>query len=459
MKVGQKAERVVPLWQGFKEGNAACFVSRSWRVAWPMTLIMCFDFFIGLTDVFVAGRVGKDVQAAYGFVIQLYMISIIIANALTVGTVSVVSRLFAAGEQDELKKTVFTSLAASAGAGAFFAILGIVLSPLLIDHLNIPAQIKPYCVPLIRIYSAGLLFQYIVVGSNGVLRSCNMIKDSLKTMTVVCCLNVGLNLFLVFYTPLSYRGIALATITAVAVGSLMNLRLIGRITHGIRAFSGDVVKRIARIGWPMGALQVLWQLGAMALFLVLSELPENKVEIIAAFTAGLRIESLIYLPAFAFNMANAVIVGNLLGAKKQEEAYKSGLITALVGVSVVAVLVLVVIANARWIAPLLSPNPIVVRECTRYIYIALISEPFMAWGVILGGGLSGAGDTRSVMMRIALSVWLVRIPLAYLLVVVFGFGATSVWWSMNISQFVQAFLLYRRYSKKNWLVPQTTQSP
>jgi multidrug resistance protein, MATE family len=447
------------VWQGFKEGNAACFVSRSWRVAWPMTLIMCFDFLVGLTDVFVAGRVGKDVQAAYGFVIQLYMISIIIANALTVGTVSVVSRLFAAGEQNELKKTVFTSLAASAGAGAFFAILGIILSPVLIEHLNIPAQIKPYCVPLIRIYSAGLLFQYIVVGSNGVLRSCNRIKDSLKTMTVVCCLNVGLNLFFVFYTPLSYRGIALATITAVAVGSLMNLRLIGRITQGIRAFSGDVVRQIARIGWPMGALQVLWQLGAMALFLVLAELPENKVEIIAAFTAGLRIESLIYLPAFAFNMANAVIVGNLLGAKKQEEAYKSGLITALVGVSVVVVLVLIVIANARWIAPLLSTNPIVVRECTRYIYIALISEPFMAWGVILGGGLSGAGDTRSVMMRIAFSVWFVRIPLAYLLVVVFGFGAASVWWSMNISQFVQAFLLYRRYSKKDWLVAQTTQAP
>ena len=108
------------------------------------------------------------------------------------------------------------------------------------------------------------------------------------------------------------------------------------------------------------------------------------------------------------------------------------------------------IANAGWIAPLLSTDPIVVRECKRYIYIALISEPFMAWGIILGGGLSGAGDTRSVMIRVALSVWLVRIPLAYLLVAMFGFGAASVWWSMNISQFVQAFFLYRRYSNKGW---------
>jgi len=34
---------------------------------------------------------------------------------------------------------------------------------------------------------------------------------------------------------------------------------------------------------------------------------------------------------------------------------------------------------------------------------------------------------------------------------VLGLGAASVWWSMNISQFVQAFFLYRRYAKKNWL--------
>ena len=91
------------------------------------------------------------------------------------------------------------------------------------------------------------------------------------------------------------------------------------------------------------------------------------------------------------------------------------------------------------------------EECVRYIYIAMISEPFMAWGIILGGGLGGAGDTRSVMTRVALSVWFIRLPLAYFFVVVLGWGAVSVWWSMNISQFVQAFLLYRRYSRRKWL--------
>ena len=99
--------------------------------------------------------------------------------------------------------------------------------------------------------------------------------------------------------------------------------------------------------------------------------------------------------------------------RSRKRPTRAGLITALIGVAIVTLLVLLVIANAWWITSLLSSNPIVVEESVRYIYIAMISEPFMAWGIILGGGLSGAGDTRSVLVRVALGIWLIRIPLAY----------------------------------------------
>jgi MATE family, multidrug efflux pump len=439
------------LWNPFKETNLGCFVTRSWRIAWPMTLIMLFDFLIGLTDVYVAGRVGKDIQAAYGFVIQIYLVFIVIANALTVGTVSVVSRLYSAGDRGPTTDAIFSSLLVTAGAGCFLALTGVFFAPLLIRLINIPAQLKPFAKPLIQIYSLGLFFEYLVVNSNGILRSCDRIRNSLKTMSIVCGLNIGLNLFLVFETPLGYKGIALATAISALVGCLINLFYTRKLMTGFYRYSKSTIKKIIHIGWPMGALQALWQLGSIVIFLIISQLPKNRVEVLAALTAGLRIESAIYLPAFAFNMANAVVVGNLLGEKKQDEAFRSGLITALIGVAVITFMVLLVITNARWIASFLSTNPVVVDESVRYLYIAMISEPFMAWGVILGGGLSGAGDTKSVLIRVALTIWLIRIPLAYLLVVGLGFGAASVWWAMNVSQFVQACLLFHRYYKKKWL--------
>ncbi|MGB7574921.1 MAG: MATE family efflux transporter [Thermodesulfobacteriota bacterium] len=427
------------------------YISRSWSVSWPLTLIMLFEFLIGLTDVYIAGRVSKEIQAAYGFVIQLYFVLIVIANALTVGTVSVVSRLYTSGDKNELVKSVFSSLVGAAGAGAFLACGGFLFSPYIVHVLNIPQQLKQYVIPLIGIYATGLFFHYLLINSNGLLRSSGRIKDSLKTQALVCVLNIGLNFFLVFHTPLGFRGIAAATASSVFIGSVVNLWKVRSSMTGAGKFSIDLVRKMITIGWPIGMLQVLWQLSSMVLFLILSALPEHRVEILAALTTGLRIESVIYLPVFGFNMANAVIVGNMLGEKREQDAFRSGFITAAIGVLIVTVMVIAVILNARWIASFLSNNEIVIRESTKYIYISMISEPFMAWGIILGGGLNGAGDTRSVLMRVALSVWLVRIPLSYIFVVFFGFGPASVWWSMNISQFVQAFVMSKRYFDRKWL--------
>jgi putative MATE family efflux protein len=412
---------------------------------------MLFDFMIGLTDVYIAGRVSKEIQATYGFVIQLYFILVVIANALTVGTVSVVSRLYTSGNRDDLIRAIFSSLLITAGAGSVLVLGGIVLSPEIIRFVNIPEELKTLAVPFVEIYSVGLLFHYILINSNGILRSCDRVKDSLRTQALVCVLNIGLNFFLVFHTALGFRGIAAATTLSVFIGSMINLWKVRSSMSGVRKFSLSLTGKMIAIGWPIGLLQILWQASSMVLFLILSALPEHRVEILAALTTGLRIESVIYLPVFGFNMANAVIVGNLLGEKKQEDAFRGGFVTAAIGVLIVTAMVIGVILNARWITSLLSSNEMVVRESMKYIYISMISEPFMAWGVILSGGLNGAGDTRSVLLRIALSVWLVRIPLSYIFVVFFGFGAVSVWWAMNISQFVQAFAISIRYLNKEWL--------
>ncbi|OGP91265.1 MAG: MATE family efflux transporter [Deltaproteobacteria bacterium RBG_16_48_10] len=438
------------LYTFLKQKDSRSTLSRSWSVSWPMILIMFFEFLIGLTDIFIAGRIGKEVQATYGFAVQLYFIFIILANALTVGTVSVVSRLFTSGNKDELYRAIFSSTIAATIAGAILTIGGLFLTKVLINLLNIPEELKPMAAPMMRIYAAGLMFHYVLINSNGILRSCNRIKSSLRTMALVCGINIALNFFFLWNTSLGFNGIALATASSVSIGSLVNLTHLKKVTEG-GSLCFPIIKKMLHIGWPIGLLQALWQLSSMALFLILSSLPKNKIEILAAFSTGLRIESAIYLPAFAFNLANAVIMGNLIGEEKREEAFRSGIVTALIGVMIITGMVITVILNARWIVSFLSENGLVIEEAKKYLYISMLGEPIMAWGIILAGGLNGAGDTKSVLLRVALSVWLVRIPLCYFFVILLGFGAVSVWWTMNLSQLVQAFLISKRYLNRRWL--------
>lgn len=426
-------------------------ISESWAVSWPMTLIMFFEFLIGLSDVYIAGRFGKEVQAGYGLAFQLYFVFIIVGMALTVGTASVISRLFTSERKNEFSLAVSTSIITAIAAGLIATILGIFFSKTIIYSLHTPQAVKELAAPLLMIYSLGFMFDYVLMGTNAVLRASNRIKKSLFTMIVICSLNIALNFILSLGTPLGFKGIGVATVISLFIGAILNLGFTGKfLTKGFN-FSREMFKKMVDISWPSALLQIFWQTGTIALFLIVGLLPAMNIEIMAAFTNGLKIESAIFLPAFAFNMANAVLVGNSLGKKENDQAFKRGIVTAATGVFIVIMLTLIIVVNAKIIASRLSSDSIVVNETLRYIFIALLFEPVMAWGVILGGGLNGAGDTKVVMAIVAGSVWLIRIPLSYFIGIYLGFGALGIWWSMNISIACQCFLMTKRYFSKRWM--------
>jgi len=444
-------EKCTQIIHWLQDDNQRKAFSRVWSISWPMTMIMLFEFLISLADVYIAGKVGKEIQASYGFVTQLYFVFTVIGNAFTVGTVSVISRLCPSIGSKEYAGAVFSSIMTTVGTGVVLGVAGIILSPVILRFLNIPPELKQFGIPLITIYAGGIIFHYLLINTNGLLRACKGVMSSLKTMAFVCLVNIGLNFLFVFYTPLGFRGIALSTAVSVLLGAIINLVHLKAIFWHNRCFYWRIVRKVFQIGWPSGLLQVIWQLGSTIIFLILSALPANNVEIIAAFTNGYRLESVIFLPAFAFNMANAVVVGNLLGEDNKEDAFRNGIFTAVLGVLLVGVTTLIILVNAAYLVAFLSTNQIVIHYSIKYLLICLPFEPFMAWGVILGGGLNGAGDTRSVMVVVALSIWFVRIPFSYLLGVVLQLGAPGVWWAMNASIVIQAILITVWYFKRRWL--------
>lgn len=432
----------------------AALIRESWAVSWPMTVMMFLQFLVGFCDVYVAGRFGKDVQAAYGLAFQTYFILSIMGSAISVGTVSLVSRLAMKKDQGECRNVVAAAVFLAAALGVLFLLIGYFGAPWISSIFNIPPQLRRHAAMLMRVYSLGLVFQYLMFTANAVLRSTGRIISSLVAVSVMAVLNFFLNFGLSFHTPLGFSGIAVATVISTGVAAAMCIwAMRGHLPGKADARTAWM---IADIGWPAGVLQIVWQLGAMTIYYILSILPEHNVEIMAAFTNGTRIESLIFLPAFAFNMSNAVLVGNYIGKEEHRHAFWGGMVTALIGVSIVVFMTAVVLFKAPFIAGVLSADSLVVKESLTYIYIALLFEPVMAWGVILCGALNGAGDTRGVMKIVALSVWLVRIPLSYLLAIQLGWGVRAVWWSMNMSLIVQALFVTRRYWRRGWLGRQTS---
>ncbi len=170
----------------------------------------------------------------------------------------------------------------------------------------------------------------------------------------------------------------------------------------------------------------------------------------ASITNGLRIEAVIYLPAFALNMTASVLVGQNLGAGRADRAERAGWKISQVGMVFISLMAVVIFIWAEHFASLVTRDPSVVAETTRYLRFNMLSEPFMAMSAILGGGLQGAGDTKGTMWVIIVAMWFIRLPLAYALALVLGYGATGVWVAMITSMAFQGTLMAIRFRHGNW---------
>jgi MATE family multidrug resistance protein len=430
-----------------------------WQLSWPMLLIMLFNFMVGFTDIYVAGLINPQVQAAIGFINQLYFLLIIIANAISIGTVALVSRNIGAGDLVRAQANAKQSLIFGLLVAVALTITGLVFSHEIIAAAGFPPEIRAIGETFLRIFAFALGPTYLLIISNAVFRASGEVRKPLLTMFVFSAINVLGDFALVFGIPpfpkLGYPGIALSTAIAATIGmginfiffSLPRWRALYRRPWTVSIAS---IKTIANLGWPAGLLQIAWNAGSIVLYNILGRLGEARITALAALTNGLRIEAIIFLPAFALNMAASVLVGQNLGAKNPDRAASVGWKVAWVGVCLLSAISLCIFIWAGYFASFLTKDPAVLAETTLYLRITMFSEPFMALSLILGGGLQGAGDTRGSMWVIVIGMWFVRLPLAILLALILGYGAVGVWAAMITSMTVQGLLMARRFYQGRW---------
>ena len=430
-----------------------------WRMSWPMMLVMFFNFLVGLTDVYVAGFLGPEIQAIVGFVSQLYFFIIIVANAISIGTVALLSRAVGAGNFEDALSSARQSLlfgvlcALSLTSGSLF------FHDQIISLAGFSGNTREIAIVFFVIFAVALAPNYIVILSTAIFRAGGEVRLMLLAMSLVSSINIGLNFLLVFglfsFRGVGYKGIALSTASAMFAGMIVCLFLFRKsrwknIFSGRWRVSSGLIRKIFLLSWPAALVQISWNAGYIALYNILSHLREGNITAMAAFTNGLRIEAIIYLPVFALNMAASVLTGQNLGAGNPERAEKIGWKIALSGVAFVSLLVIPILLWAADISSPVAKDPQVLAETTRYLRITMLSEPFMALSVILGGCLQGAGDTKGVMLVIVGALWVVRLPLAYLLAVVAGYGAPGVWTAMVISMCFQGIVMTIRFRKGRW---------
>ncbi|HOG16434.1 MAG: Multidrug resistance protein MdtK [Syntrophaceae bacterium PtaU1.Bin231] len=433
--------------------------SSIWQISWPMLLIMIFNFLVGFVDVYVAGFISPEVQAAVGFVSLLYFTVIILANAISIGTVALVSRAAGAGDFGRAVEVARQSLLLGGAVAVALSLAGFFFAREIVAAAGFPEEIREIARVFLRIFSLALGADYMLIISNAVFRAGGDVRAALLTMLSVSAVNIIGDFVLVFGIPgvpgLGYPGIAFATAFSAALGMGISFVLFLRsrwrpLYRGSWAMRPAAIRQIVGLGWPAAMLQIAWNGGTIVLYNILGRLGEDSIVALAAIANGLRIEGAIFLPAFALNMSASVLIGQNLGAGDPERAERVGWRIAGAGALILSAMAVVVFIWAEFFAGLVAKDPAVLAETARYLRLNMLGQPFIALSLSLSGGLQGAGDTRGPMWAIVIAMWLIRLPLAYGLALHFGFGAVGVWWSMVISMACQGLLMARRFSSGRW---------
>ena len=436
-----------------------------WRLSWPMLLIMVFNFLVGFTDIYVAGLIGRDVQAAIGYVAQLYFLFIIVGNAISIGTVALVSRAFGALAYEKASEYVKQSLIFGLIVSLVLMVTGVLFHGPIVKIAGFPPQIRTIAETFLVIFSFALGSNYLLIISNGIFRASGEVKKPLLTMLVFCIINIILDFALVFgfgrLPALGYPGIGYATAVSATVSMVVNCifftsgrwrKLLGK-GWGLQ---GRTILQIARLGWPAGLLQIAWNAGSIILYHILAQLGSGSIIALASITNGLRIEAIIFMPAFAMNMAASVLVGQNLGAGNPRRAAQLGWKLALSAMVALSLISCIIFIFAEFFASLLASDMSVLAETARYLRVNMFSEPFMALSLVLGGALQGAGDTKGNMWVIIFCMWIIRLPLAYLMAIMLGLGALGVWLAMVASMVAQGLLMAYRFQRGTWKTMEIT---
>lgn len=158
----------------------------------------------------------------------------------------------------------------------------------------------------------------------------------------------------------------------------------------------------------------------------------------AAFGAASRIDQLAFMPAMTFSMAISTLAGQNIGAGKLHrvrEIFGWGLIYC-GGFTIIAALL--AMFAPRVILQLFTDDPAVLDMGVPYLRIVGCSYVFFALTFSSNGVINGAGHTLITTIIAVVGLWLVRVPLAWVLPRFFG--VVGIWYAMAIS-FVASMLV------------------
>lgn len=403
----------------------------------PMMVSSLLQQCYNITDTLIVGQfIGRQALAAVGSAYALMVFLVSILSGLSMGSGTVFSQQFGAGDFPRMRRSIFMSFV-FIGAIALLlnAAVFIWIDPIL-GWLSVPDDVYGMMRSYLVIIFTGIVFTFLSNFYSSLLRSVGDSMTPLVFFAISALLNIGLDLFFILVLDMGIEGAAVATVVSQAVGALLIVWHTYRKCSELRLRREDMrfdvagFKEILSFSSLTCIQQSIMNFGIL---LVQGLVNSFGTVVMAAFAAAVKIDSFAYTPVQEFGNAFSTFVAQNFGAGKKDRI-RSGVRSAVAVAVLFSVFVsaMVFIFARQLMLVFVRPEEAEIIDAgvrylriegSFYVGIGLLFLLYGYYRAIRRPGMSVVLTVLSLGTRVGLSYWLASVP---------GIGETGIWWSIPI---------------------------
>ncbi|MCF0105419.1 MAG: MATE family efflux transporter, partial [Holdemanella sp.] len=267
----------------------------------------------------------------------------------------------------------------------------------------------------------------------------------------MCFLDVFFNYIFIFKMHMGVYGAALGTgcaMLTIMIFTLSYALLKSESLHLRKEklqFSMRTFTNALKIGIPVGIEQVIMSGSQIVSTRIVAPLGTISM---AAHSLAITAEGMCYMPGYGIASAATTLIGQSIGAKRKDLLNKFGWLTTGMGMAVMTGMGILLFFLSPLMMGLLTPDASIQALGTSVLKIEAFAEMMFAASIVANGVFRGAGDTFIPSILSFCSVWLVRLPLAYIFSKTYGLY--GVWMAMVIELWVRGILFLIRLKRNKW---------
>jgi len=416
-------------------------------LAIPILLTTLSQMAYNLTDIFWIGQVdtiGLSETSAVAAVGTASYLTWFCFGVILISKIGTSVRVSHAVGRDELHKVnvyATNGLLLQATLGIIFSVLTILFTRQYLSIFNISSQtIIQYAMDYIPIIGGFIFVQFIVHGFVSINEGLGQTKINLMILAAGFIFNIILDPLFILVFRMGLSGAAIATVTSQIITLIIFFIVYKKLNPEVKVFhiknfNLDAMKKIVKIGLPVGTQSMFFTLIAIYIARQIYLFGED---VVAAQRIGVQVEQLTWMIASGFQTALTVFIGQNFGAKAFDRVRKSVFYALMILVPYSLVVTALLYFLPGSLMRIFLDEIATIQHGIVYLQIISISQVFMIIEGVGTGFFNGIAKSYipSIIGIVGNSL---RIPLV--LYLTGDLLERGIWWSLNISTIFKALVI------------------